>query len=70
MKTLGDLEQQVLQLDASERARFAVRLLDSLPAVLVDDDEGEAEALRRDAELEQDARCGMTLDEVRRSLRP
>lgn len=70
MNATGDLEQQVLRLDATARARLAVRLLASLPAVLVDEDEGVAEALRRDAELEQDAGCGMTLEELRRSLRP
>ncbi|MBE7502087.1 MAG: addiction module protein [Verrucomicrobiales bacterium] len=69
MKPIGDLEQQVLRLDASARARLAVRLLASLPAVLVDEDEGMAEALRRDAELDQDSGGGMTLEELRSSLR-
>ena len=70
MKTAGKREQQVLQLDECERARLAVRLLDSLPAVVVDDDEGVAEAVRRDAELEQDATRGMTLEELRRWVKP
>lgn len=70
MKTVGELEQQVLQLDESERARLAARLLDSLPAVVVDDDEGIAEAVRRDAELEQDTERGMTLEELRRLVQP
>ena len=70
MKTLSDLDSDVLQLPASERATLAARLLDSLPAVLADDDEGVAEALRRDAELEHDVGSGITLDELRRSLKP
>jgi putative addiction module component (TIGR02574 family) len=70
MKTLSDLELDVLRLPELERATLAARLLDSLPAVLADDDEGVAEALRRDAELEHDAGSGITLDELRRSLKP
>jgi len=70
MKTLSDLEQQVMQLPESERAALAAHLLSSLPAVLADDDEGIAEALRRDAELERDAGIGMTLEELRRSVKP
>ena len=70
MKTLSDLEQQVMQLPESERAALAAHLLSSLPAVLADDDEGIAEALRRDAELERDAGIGMTLEELRRSVEP
>ncbi len=70
MKTLSDLEPDVMQLPESERATLAARLLGSLPAVLADDDEGVAEALRRDAELERDAGSGMTLDKLKRSLKP
>lgn len=70
MKTVGELEQQALQLDESERAKLAARLLDSLPAVVVDDDEGIAEAGRRDAELERDAKRGMALEELRRLVQP
>ncbi len=70
MKTLSDLEPEVMQLPESERATLAAHLLVSLPAVLADDDEGRAEALRRDAELECDAKSGITLDELRRSLKP
>jgi hypothetical protein len=70
MKTLSDLEQQVMQLPESERAVLAAHLLSSLPAVLADDDEGLGEALRRDAELDRDAGSGMTLDELRRLLKP
>ena len=70
MKTLTELEPEVMQLPDSERARLATQLLGSLPAVLADEDEGVAEALRRDAELDRDASNGMTLDDLRRSLKP
>lgn len=70
MQTLSDLERQVMELPECDRAALAAHLLDSLPAVLADDDEGVAEALRRDSELEHNPEAGMTLDELRRSVRP
>jgi hypothetical protein len=45
-------------------AWFALYLLHSLPPVAFDDDEGEAEALRRDAELDVDPAPTMTLREM------
>jgi mRNA-degrading endonuclease RelE of RelBE toxin-antitoxin system len=39
-------------------------LLDSLPGVLSDEDEGIAEALRRDAEMEADPGRAITLAEL------
>jgi putative addiction module component (TIGR02574 family) len=68
MKTLIDLEPEVMQLPESDRAMLAAQLLGSLPAVLADEDDGVAEALRRDADLERDPSKAMTLDELRRSL--
>jgi hypothetical protein len=47
-----EIEKLALNLPEKERATLAANLLESLPAVLSDDDEGVAEALRRDAELE------------------
>ena len=68
MKTLTDLEPEVMQLPESERAMLAAQLLGSLSAVLADDDDGVAEALRREADLEHNPASAMTLDELRRSL--
>jgi len=70
MQTLTDLEQEAMKLPESNRASLASRLLDSLPAILSDADDGLAEALRRDAELDQDPGAGMTLDELRRAVKP
>ncbi len=70
MQTLADLEQEAMKLPESSRASLASRLLDSLPAILSDADDGVAEALRRDAELDQDPGAGMTLDELRRAVKP
>jgi putative addiction module component (TIGR02574 family) len=57
-----------MRLPEAERATLAYRLLDSLPAVLSDGDEGVAEALRRDAELERDPAAGLSLEQLRRAL--
>ncbi len=47
-----------------ERAGLASRLLRSLPSVVFDEDEGVAEALRRDAELDADPAQAMTLRDL------
>jgi putative addiction module component (TIGR02574 family) len=69
MQTFSEVEQEAMKLPEAQRATLACRLLDSLPAVLSDDDEGVAEALRRDAELEGDPSAGVTLEELRRALK-
>jgi hypothetical protein len=65
MVTLTQLEEQVMKLPEDQRAFLAAQLLESLPAVLHDDDAGVAEAMRRDAELDCDPAVGMSLDEFR-----
>ena len=68
MATLKEVETQALTLTESDRAFLAAELLDSLPSVLADEDEGVAEAMRRDAELDQNPNAGMTLEEFRGSF--
>jgi hypothetical protein len=68
MQTLSELEREAMKLPEGDRAALAGRLLDSLPAVLSDSDEGVTEALRRDAELERDPSAGLTLKQLRREL--
>ena len=68
MHTLSEVEREAMMLPESDRAALAGRLLDSLPAVLSDSDEGVAEALRRDAELERNPSAGLTLEQLRREL--
>lgn len=51
MATIAEIERLALNLSESERAILAAHLLGSLPPVLRDEDEGIAEALRRDAEI-------------------
>ena len=50
MSTIIEIEKLALDLPDKERATLVANLLDSLPAVLSEEDEGVAEALRRDAE--------------------
>jgi hypothetical protein len=68
MATIAELEKQAMQLPDDQRAGLAAHLLSSLPAILHDDDEGVAEAMRRDAELDRDPSSGQTMQEFRNSL--
>jgi hypothetical protein len=52
MSTIVEIEKLALDLSEQERATLAANLLNSLPGVLSDEDEGIAEAMRRDAEIE------------------
>ena len=62
--SVDQIAAEALRLPEKERASLASRLLRSLPPVAFDDDEGVAEALRRDAELDADPSQAMTLREV------
>ena len=52
MATIVEIEKMALTLPEKQRATLAASLLESLPGVLSDEDEGFAEALRRDADLD------------------
>src|ERR1700731_1301551 len=64
MATIAEVEKLALDLPETERAILAAHLLGSLPSVLHDEDEGIAEALRRDAEFEANPCLGMSLEEL------
>lgn len=64
MATISELEKLALDLSERQRAILATHLLRSLPPVLHDEDEGIAEALRRDAELETESGLGLSLDQL------
>lgn len=57
-----ELQKLALELSEPDRAKLAADLLDSLPGILSDDDEGIAEALRRDAEMDASPDVGMSLE--------
>jgi putative addiction module component (TIGR02574 family) len=62
--SVEQITTEALSLPEKERASLASRLLRSLPSVAFDEDEGVAEALRRDAELDADPSQAMTLRDL------
>jgi putative addiction module component (TIGR02574 family) len=64
MATIAEIEKLAQDLSEKERAVLAAHLLGSLPPVLHDEDEGIAEALQRDAELEANPSAGLTLEQL------
>ena len=61
MVTLSEIHEQAMQLPSAQRASLAADLLGSLDPVMLDDDEGVEEALRRDAEMDENPSLEMTL---------
>ena len=64
MSTIVEVEKLALDLPEKDRATLAANLLESLSGVLSDEDEGVAEALRRDAEIEADPAQAISLAEL------
>ena len=62
--TIAEIEKLALDLPESQRAVLAAHLLGSLPSVLHDEDEGIAEALRRDAEFDANPSAGISLEQL------
>ena len=62
--TVTEIEKLALDLPENQRAVLAAHLLGSLPSVLHDEDEGIAEALRRDAELNAKMSSVISLEEL------
>jgi hypothetical protein len=62
--TITELEELALNLPENQRAVLAAHLLGSLPSVLDDEDEGMAEALRRDSELSTQTSSAISLEEL------
>ena len=65
---LQESQKQAMELPDSDRASLAAELLISLPAVLVDEDDGIAEARRRSKELDEDPSAGCSWLEIKRAL--
>ena len=68
MATVNELERLALDLSETDRASLASALLNSLSPILHDDDDGVAEALRRDAELDAHPESAMTAEELDRKI--
>ena len=58
------VEQLALGLPEEDRAHLAASLLHSLPGILSDEDDGVAEALRRDAELDAHPERAISFQEL------
>jgi hypothetical protein len=68
MTRLQELRKEALSLTEAERATLAADILQTLPSVLSDEDEGIAEALRRNAELEADPASGVEWSTLKKEL--
>ena len=66
--SISEIRMSALGLPDSERAALAAELLVSLPAVLHDEDEGIAEAMRRSRELDENPAMACSWEEIKRSL--
>jgi hypothetical protein len=67
--TIIEVEKLALDLPEREQATLAANLLNSLPGILSDEDEGIAEALRRDAEIEADPAQDISLADLDSHIR-
>lgn len=65
MPTTSKIEQLALELPVSERASLASVLLRSLPEILIDEDNGLAEAERSREEMNADPEIGISPEELR-----
>jgi hypothetical protein len=64
MSTVIEIEKLALDLSERDRAMLAMNLLKSLPPILSDEDDGVAEALKRDAEIEDGSSRPISLAEL------
>jgi hypothetical protein len=64
MATVFEIEKLALDLPERERATLIANLLASLPPILSEDDQGIAEALGRDAELDANPGLAISLAEL------
>jgi hypothetical protein len=62
--SIDQIAAEALRLPERDRAGLASRLLRSLPDVAFEEDEGVSEALRRDAEMDNDPSQAISLHEM------
>ena len=68
MTRVQELRQRASVLSVSEKTELAADLLESLPPILDDPDEGVAEARRRDQEMDRDPAASITWEQLRRGI--
>jgi len=66
--SIEEIHASALQLPEDQRAILAGELLTSLPPLLVDDDDGIAEAKRRSREMDENPDSALTWEEVKRGV--
>ena len=64
MISITEVEKTAFDLPETQRAVLAAHLLEALPPVLHDDDDGIAEALLRDADLDAHPEAGISLEQL------
>ena len=64
MSTIVEIEKLVQDLTEQQRAILAANPLATVPGILSDEDEGIAEALRRDAEIDADPNQAISLAQL------
>lgn len=64
MLTITEVENLALDLLPHQRAALAAHLLRSLPSAFHDEDEGIAEARRRDADFDANPSAGVSLEQL------
>lgn len=69
MNALAQLQAQIMTLPDGDRAELASYILESLPAIYAEDDDGDAEAMRRDTEMDHDPSASLTLEEFKRAAK-
>ena len=69
MATITEIEKLALGLPERDRATLIASLLHSLPPILDDEDEGIAEAPRRDAEMDADPSLAISFEELDARIR-
>jgi hypothetical protein len=69
MASLTEVEKLALDLPENQRAELAVHLLESLSPVLYDEDDGVAEALQRDADLDSNPSMAISLEDLDQQIK-
>jgi hypothetical protein len=68
MTTLSEIEKLAFELPEQQRATLASHILDSLPAIFTDQDDGISEGIKRDAEMDENPGIGINMDQFDRFI--
>jgi hypothetical protein len=68
MITAKEVEKLAMKLPEEQRTKLAAHMPESLPPILMDEDDGVAEALRRAAEMDLNPTIGISLRDFDRRI--